>query len=308
MLKRGYGILKDAVNDFIDDDCMSLGAALAFYTTFSLAPVLFIATTLAGLIFGPEAVQGRLEAEIRNLVGTDSARQIQEMLTNVVENTTGGMLATIIGTVTLLFASTTAFAQLQTALNRIWKVKPDPEAGGIRNFLTKRLLSFSLILVIGFLLLVSLALSAVITALGDRLTLFLPGDLSGWLLESIHIGVSLFLITLLFAAMFKFLPDAKIDWQHVWGGALFTALLFGAGKFGIGFYLGASDMATTYGAAGSFILILMWVYYSSFILFLGAEVTQVTMRRHGERIKPEEGAVKAIEKEHVIRSETDHAA
>jgi membrane protein len=284
-------VTKRTLNEFVDDDCMTLAASLAYYTVFSLAPLLLIVVAVMGLLMETQAVQERVQAELTGLMGPEAAEQVSTMMQNAAQNTGASTIAGIVGLITLIFAATTAFAQLQAALNRAWEVEPDPKHGGLRNFITKRVMSFGMILGVGFLLLVSLVLSAVLAAMGLWLERMMPGWFSAMMLQVLNQLISLGVITLLFAAIFKILPDAQIEWGHVWPGAFFTAVLFTLGKLGIGLYLGNTGVASAYGAAGSLAVILIWVYYSSIILLLGAEFTQVWVEhKTGRKPPPEPGA------------------
>lgn len=286
-----FALLKTTVRDFLNDDAPRMAAALSYYTIFALPPLLVLLITIAGTIWQPEDIQGSIETQMVQLIGEDGARAIRSMLENANRPGAGGVLPTLLSIGALLFGATGAFAQLQKALNSAWNVAPDPERSALGNMLMKRLLSLGMILVIGFLLLVSLALSAILSAFGDRLQQWLPEALSGALLQAIQLGASLVVITLLFAAIYKILPDAVIAWRDVWVGAAVTAALFVAGKFAIGFYLGQSDPGSAYGAAGSLAVVLIWVYFASMLLLLGAEFTEVWARRRGAGIRPEEGAI-----------------
>jgi membrane protein len=289
-------LLKRTVQEFISDDCPAMAAALAFYTVFSLPPLLLIVITSVGPIFGRAEVQGRIVDQITSLVGPGAAQQARTMIAEAGVTGSGG-LTTLLGVAALIFAATTAFAQLQSSLNRAWEVKPDPATNTLKNFLLKRVLSFGMILGIGFLLLVSLAISAALSAFGDALTAHMPPFLSGNTLRAASILFSLVVIAGLFAALYKVLPDAQIGWRDVITGAIVTAVLFGLGKYLVGLYLGNSSVLTPFGAAGSLALILLWTYYSSMIFLFGAEFTQVWANVHGRSIVPEPGAV------HVVRQE-----
>ena len=287
-----FALLKETFREFKDDEATRVAAALSYYTIFALPPLLVLLITIAGAVWEPSDVQGRVEAQIGSLLGREGAAGIREMLANQNRPGNGGVLPTILSIGALLFGATGAFIQLQSALNTAWDVKPDPEQGGLRNFVTKRLLSLGMILGVGFLVLVSLALSALLSAAGSSIERFLPDAMSGVLLAVINMVVSLAVVTLLFAAIFKVLPDAVIQWRYVWIGAVVTAVLFVVGKFGIGFYIGQSDPGSAYGAAGSLAVILVWIYYASIIVLLGAEFTQVYARSKGAEIVPEPGAVR----------------
>jgi membrane protein len=284
--KEWFGMLKQTFKDFSDDECPRLAAALSYYTVFSLPPLLILILLLVGAVMDPQDVQGRMEAQIAGMMGPQGAAEIRTMIAQSERPGTGGPLATILGVAALIFGATGAFIQLQGALNRAWEVEPDPKQGGIKNFIFKRLLSVGMVLSIAFLLLVSLALTAAIEGLAEMV---FPGD-PGPLLHVLNFALSFAVITLLFAAMFKVVPDAKVAWRDVWVGAVVTALLFVIGKFLLGFYLGRSNPGEAYGAAGSLALILVWIYYSAMILLFGAEFTQVWAVQKGHGIEPEPGA------------------
>jgi membrane protein len=286
------GIIKQSLSDFIKDDCMDAAAALSYYTIFSLPAILVLILMLVGAVMNPSDVRGGVEGQLQALMGPTAGEQIRTIIQQAQQKPRGGLLPTILGLAGLLLGATGAFGQLQKTLNRAWGVEPDPNQGGIKNFLTKRLFSFGMILVVAFLLLVSLVISAVLTGLGGKLGNFLPAGLSGPLLEVLNSVISLAVITLLFAALFKVMPDAKIAWRSVWIGAVVTAVLFVLGKFLIGFYLGRSNPGQAYGAAGSLAVLLLWIYYSSLILLFGAEFTETWAERRGEGIQPERGAVR----------------
>jgi membrane protein len=291
--KEIFAILKQAGSDWMDDQAPTLGAALAYYTVFSLAPLLIIAIAIAGLVFGHEAAQGQIFDQLRGLLGEASAKSMQDMVQNATVKPATGVVATVIGVVTLLFGASGVFGQLQTSLNTIWEVQPKP-GRGFMGIVRDRILSFGFIVVIGFLLLVSLVLTAAIALFAEWFGEMFPGMEA--LAQVLNFVLSLAMITLLFAMIFKFLPDAKIAWHDVWIGAFITAVLFTVGKFALGLYLGKSGVGSSYGAAGSLIILLLWVYYSSQILFFGAEFTQVYANRFGTRVAPAENAV-AVEKQ-----------
>jgi membrane protein len=282
-----WKLLKQTVLEWIHDKVPALGAALAFYTIFSIAPMIIVTVAVVGFIFGPDAAQGRIATELQGLVGAESARTIQSMIERA-GNRQDGTIATIIGLGTILFGSTIVFAQLQDALNTVWGVKRRPSRG-IWGIVLDRLLSFAMVLAIGFLLLVSLLVSAGITALGGYLGRILTVPEEG--LQTLNFVLSFGIITVLFAMIYKVLPDVRIKWSDVWIGAMVTALLFTIGKFLIGLYLGRSSVSSAYGAAGSFIVVLLWVYYSSQILLFGAEFTQVYANMFGSHIHPVPGAI-----------------
>jgi membrane protein len=286
--KEIFPVLKKAGSDWMEDQAPSLGAALAYYTVFSLAPLLIIAIAIAGLVFGQEAAQGQIFDQLRGLLGEASGQAMHDMVQSANAKPATGIFATLIGVVTLLFGASGVFGQLQTSLNAIWGVEPKP-GRGILGLVQDRILSFGFILVVGFLLLVSLLLTAAIAFVAQWFGGMLPGMET--LAQILNFVLSLALITLLFAMIFKFLPDAKIAWHDVWIGAFITALLFTIGKFALGLYLGKSGVSSSYGAAGSLIVLLLWVYYSSQILFFGAEFTQVYANQFGSHVAPADNAV-----------------
>jgi membrane protein len=290
-----FSAAKKAINDFIEDDCPSMAAALAYYTIFSLPPLLVLVVSGVGFFFGEETVSRAVKDQAGQMIGQEAAVEVETMMREASKQTGGGWWKALLGFAALLFGATTAFAQLQTALNRAWEVEPDPNAGGIKQFIGKRLLSFGFIVAFGFLLLVSLVISAGLAAAGGWLEGAVGGAISEPLMHAINFTISLLIVAVLFGAMFKYLPDAKISWREVGLGAILTAILFVIGKFLLGWYIGTSDVAGAYGTAGSVILILVWVYYSSMIVLLGAEFTQAWAAAHGRAVEPEEGAVRRPE-------------
>jgi membrane protein len=272
--------------DWSEDKASRLAAALSYYSAVSLAPLLIILLGIAGLVFGQEAATGQVAAQIQGFLGEQSAQAIQDIIANANKPDTG-ILSTIIGTVILLLGASGVFGELQDGLNTVWEVKPKP-GRGILGIIKHRFLSMAMVLGIGFLLLVSLVLSAALAALGTYLGGVLP--VPALVLHLINFIVSFGVITLLFALMYKFVPDVEISWNDVWIGAAITALLFTIGKILIGLYLGRSTVGSTYGAAGSLIVILIWIYYSAQILFFGAELTQVYTNKYGSRMKPAKDA------------------
>ncbi len=272
-------LLKVAFAGWWADRAMSLGASIAFFTVFSLAPMLLAAIAVAGLAFGREAAQGAIVAELGGMIGTNEASFLETMIASA-GNVGSGLIGTAVGIVTFLLLVTGAVVELQDDLNIIWKAKP-PASYGVLDFLKTRLVSFALLLGIGFLLLVSLVIDTGLTALGS----YLEANFSGAtiLLRFLNSLVSFTVSTLLFAMMFKLLPAVDIQWSDVWTGSLVTALLFTVGKFLIGYYLGKSNVASSYGAAASIITILLWIYYSSLILLFGAEFTKAYAESRGCR-------------------------
>jgi membrane protein len=287
-------VVKATAFKFLGDGCPQQAAALSFYTFFSLPPLLFLLLTVMGVVLEPGVAQARIENEITGLIGPSGAEQISAMMETAAESETGGGIGAIIGVVALLFGATAAFAQLQNSLNHIYRVQPDPTRGDIGNFLIKRVLSFAMILSVAFLLLVSLALSALLAAFGDLLRRLLPGEVSDALVLGFHEGISYVVVTVLFALMYRVLPDARAAWRDVWIGAAVTALLFSLGKFAIGFQLGRADPATAYGAAGSLALVMIWVYYSAMIVLGGAVFTWVWAEKRGAGVRPEAGAAEVV--------------
>jgi len=278
--KELWQLVRDSVSAWIDDFAPSMGAAISYYTVFSIAPLLLIVIAVTGMVLGREAASGQIFAQVQGLLGEEGATAIQGMVESA--SLSGkSFLATAIGVVTLIIGATTVFTELQSALDRIWESPAAEKKEGIWNLLRSRLLSFGMILAIGFLLLISLVVSAALSALGS----WWAPMFGGWeiLLQVVNFAVSLVVVTLLFAMIYKFLPRAKIAWHDVWIGAAATALLFTLGKFLIGLYIGKSSVASGFGAAGSLVVVLVWVYYSAQIFLLGAEFTWVYAFRHGTR-------------------------
>ncbi|MEX0271721.1 YihY/virulence factor BrkB family protein [Leptolyngbyaceae cyanobacterium UHCC 1019] len=292
-LKDGVRLIKGTFAEWKEDNVPVLAAALAYYTVFSLAPLLLIAIAIAGAVFGEEAARGELVRQIQGLVGKEGAEAVQAMIQNADKPGSGGTIATIVGVILLMFGASGVFGQLQSALNTIWEVKPKP-GQGIRSFLVSRFLSFAMVLVIGFLLLVSLVLSSVLAAVSHVFNNLMPGlPILG---QVINFLISFGVITVLFASIYKFLPDVKIPWKNLWVGAAVTAILFNIGKLAIGLYLGNSSVGSTYGAAGSLVVVLIWVFYSAQILLIGAEFTQVYSKYRGVPLRPSKHAVPIDEK------------
>lgn len=280
-LQATWAILRESVSDWWADDAPRLAAALSYYALFSLTPLLVIVISVAGLVYGREAVQGDLVGQIAGLVGRDGARAIEDLIATA-NHPTESVIATIVGLIFLLLGAGGVLLQLQTALNRIWNVETPP-SNGVWGFVRTRVMSFVFVLSIGFLLLVSLSVSAFLVAVQRFASTLIPGTEAVWIL--VNVVASLAVITLLFGLLFKYVPDAVIAWSDVWVGAAFTAVLFTGGKFLLGLYLGRASFASAYGAAGSLVVVLVWIYYSAQILFLGAEVTQVYARTRGSRIR-----------------------
>lgn len=285
-----WSLLKQTFAEWQRDKVSRLAAALAYYTAFALAPVLVIAIAVASFLFEQSTVQGQIIDQLRSLLGEDGAGMVQEMLVSAQSQDSNSFLATVIGVVLLIVGASGLFVQLQDALNTVWNVKARPDRGLV-GLLRDRILSFGMVLVIGFLLMVSLLLSAALTAVSSFVGGGLPGLDALW--QIANAVVSFGVITLLFGLIYKFLPDAKISWSDVQIGAAITALLFTIGKGLIGLYLGNSSAASAYGAAGSFVVLLLWIYYSAQILLFGAEFTQVYANRFGSRIRPDKRATYA---------------
>ena len=279
-LKVMWKLLSATYTKWAKDHAQSLGAALAFYAVFSLAPLLLIVIAIAGSVFGQEAAQGQIIGQIQGLVGEESANAIQSMIEEA-RKPAAGIIATILAMVMLLLGATGVFAQLQEALNTIWSVEEKP-GEGLWKLLKDRFVSLMAVLGTGFLLLISLIISAGLSAIGAALGNFLP--VPGFLLQIINFFVSFAIVTLLFAMIYKLLPDISIQWGDVWIGAIIASLLFTIGKFLIGLYLGKSDVGIAYGAAGSLVVILIWVYYASQIFLFGAEFTAVYAHSRGSRL------------------------
>lgn len=293
-------LFKEAARSFSEDDCSRMAAALAYYTAFSLGPLLILLLLLAGLFFDPAEVERHIAGQAGAALGPEAADQIVGMLRSASVPSAFGLRG-LLGLAGLLFGATGVVTQLQAALNDVWHVRPDPEKGSVLDFLTKRLLSLGMVLGLAFVLVVSLATSTLISAFGEQLALLLPGALSASAATTVDLGVTLVVLTAIFAAIFKVLPDARIAWRDVLFGAGFTAALFVLGKFGLGWYLGRAGVGSTFGAAGSLALILLWVYYSAMILLFGAELTQARACQGGRPILPMPGAVRVPPRKPVER-------
>ncbi len=279
--KTVWAFLKNVHAEWTEDKAHQLAAALAYYTAFSLAPLLVIAIAVTGQVFGEEAVRGEIVRQFRGLVGESGAKVIQEMVLSAGRDRSG-LIASAIGLATLIFGASNMFYQLKDTLNNIWDVTPQVESG-VWEIIKNRFLSVLMVIGTCFLLLVSLVVDATISAASGYFSHWLPGFDTIWIGVNFTVGFGI--STLIFALIFKYVPDAEISWRDVWIGALATALLFSVGRFLIGFYLGRGAVTSTYGAAGSFVVVLVWIYFSSQILFLGAEFTQVYARRYGSRIR-----------------------
>ena len=291
-LKILWELLKETFKEWNEDKASRLAAALAYYTVFSLAPLLIIVIAIAGAVFGDEAARGQIVGQLKGLLGKDGAEVIQMAIQNASKPNSGGAIASLLNIVLLLFGASGVFGQLQESLNTVWEVAPKPGLG-VKGFIRNRFLSFSMVLGIGFLLLVSLVLSAALSVLSSFMGDLIPGIDFIW--QIVNLVISFGVITLLFAMIYKILPDVKIVWSDVWIGAAITSLLFVMGKYLIGLYLGNASVGSAYGAAGSLVVVLIWVYYSAQILFFGAEFTQVYAQKYGSQIVPAKDAVAVTE-------------
>ncbi|MEO6520161.1 MAG: YihY/virulence factor BrkB family protein [Mucilaginibacter sp.] len=294
-LLSGWKITAATFNGFLDDRGLKLSASLAYYTVFSLAPLMMMLVFVLSLYFGKDAFEGKIYPELKGFVGADAAAQIQSIVKSVQLGKSA--LAIVIGAITLIIGATGIFMEIQDSLNIIWRVKAKPKRGWLK-LITNRLLSFSLVIALGFLLMVSLIINGLLTALSDKLSHYLSHFEIVFTL--IDVGVTFVVISTLFGIIFKYLPDVKIGWSHVRTGAIFTAILFMLGKYLIGLYIGTMKIGSTYGAAGSIIIIFVWIYYTSALLYLGAEFTQVYAEFTGCKIEPAEYAV-AVEQKEVER-------
>lgn len=292
-----FGLLRETYSEWSDDNASRLAAALSYFTMFSLGPLLLVVIALAGFVFGEQATRGELAAQIEGTVGREAAQAVQTMI-QAADKPAEGTVATIIAVATLLLGATGFFGSLQDALNTIWEVKPRPGLG-ILAMVKKRFLSFTMVLGVAFLMLVSLVVSAIVSAVVSYFASFLPQFLSGPLLRLVDFVLSFAVITLLFAMIYRILPDAEIRWRDVWLGAAFTSLLFVLGKIGLGIYFAQAAPGSAYGAAGSLVALMVWIFYSSQILFFGAEFTQVHARKYGPGIVPSKDAVRVTPREQV---------
>jgi membrane protein len=290
MLKTIGELLFATVREWLNDDTFRFAAALAFYTIFSLAPLILIATGIAGLVFDRDTASAHLVAQARELVGPQGGEAVRQVIDGA-KGMGDSPGAIALGVLALMVGSTAVFASLQSALNQVWDVEARPDRSTLKSLLQVRLRSFALALAVGFLLLVSLVASALLSMAQE----FLDGQMPGlpWLWESANLIGSFLLVTVLFAMIYKYLPDVRITWRDVAVGAVVTAALFNLGKTLIGFYLGRLAVRSAYGAAGSFVVLLVWVYFSALVSFFGAEFTQVYARRFGSRIRPDRHAVRA---------------
>ncbi len=299
-----WQVLKESFKGFSEDKLTKLSASLAYYTVFSLGPLLIVIVSLCSIFFGREAVEGTIYGQIQGFVGADAAKHLQEIIKNAAIGGKG-KVAAVIGIITLLIGATTIFAEIQDSINSIWNLKIKPKAGWFK-LVKNRLLSFGVIGSLGFLLLVSLGVTALVEGLSNRLKHVFP-EVTIVLFYILNLVITLVVVAALFAVIFKVLPDAKVKWKDVMAGAIATALLFMLGKFGISFYISKSNVGSTFGTAGSLVVLLVWIYYSSIILYFGAEFTKAYSMKYGGHIHPNEYAVvaKTIEVEHENQSIQD---
>lgn len=280
-----FGILKTAAKDWSEDDAATHAAALSFYTLFSISPLFVVAVAVAGLLYGHDTASAQAMDTLRGAMGEQAAAGIETILANTGSRGTG-ILATVLGLVGVLLGASGVFGHLQGALNRMWRVKP-AEGRGIKGLLRDRLLSFAMVVFMGLLLLASLAATTALAAAGETLARYLP--FSSLALQAINYAISLALTALLFAILFRFLPDGRVRNRDLWAGAFVTALLFSVGRLLIGLYLARGSVSSPYGAAGSLVLLMLWTYYSSQVLFFGAELTRALAERYGEGVRPKRG-------------------
>lgn len=287
--RTAFALIKQTAVDWSEDDASRLAASLAYYAAISIAPLVLVIISVAGFVFGEDAARGAIMDQVGGLVGYDSAATVESMVEGADKPRTG-LFATIVGVAVLLFGASGVFGELQSSMNVIWEVEPKP-GGGVWRFIRTRFLSLSMVFGVAFLLMISLVVSAGLTALGDVIAGFVPGAPIIW--QLVGYLASFAIISLLFAMIFKVLPDAKVRFRDVWIGALVTAGLFQLGKFLVGIYIAKADVASGYGAAGSVVVMLLWIYYSAQIFFFGAEFTQAYAKMSGTPIEPTKNAVAA---------------
>jgi len=292
VLRKAWGLLKASFNAFLDDKALKMSASLAYYTVFSIAPLLLMLITIASFIYGNDkSVQETVFREINGLVGSEAAFQVQDILKKASQSK-DSTFAVIAGIVTLFIGATGVFLEIQDSINQIWRVKPKPKKNW-KKMLTNRFISFSMIISLGFLLIVSLVINGLVLALSTKLNQYFP-DITIFFVNIINLIITFTVISALFGIIFKFLPDVIIAWKDVRAGAIFTAMLFMLGKFLIGLYIEKVGPGSAYGAAGSLIVILVWIYYTSALLYFGAEFTQVYADCYGSKIRPAEYAVYVV--------------
>ena len=289
-----FSLIKESFSEFMEDNGLKLSAALSYYTIFSLAPMLLLIISIVSIFFGREAFQGELFGQISGLVGKEAAAQVQELIKNAAISNKSNMAAAI-GIITLLIGATGVFAEIQDSINYIWSIKSKPQKSWLQ-YLKNRLLSFSIILTLGFLLIVSLGINAMVDVLSGRLERYFS-EVSVIIFSILNVGLVLVIIAALFTVIFKILPDGHVRWKECMVGAVFTSIMFAIGKFAISFYLGQSNLGAAYGTSASIVILLTWIYYSSIILYFGAEFTKVYAKVDGVSISPNEHAVLMIRKE-----------
>ncbi len=287
-LKNILSLIKQTYTAFTNDRGLKLSASLAYYTIFSIAPMLIVLIAVTGIFYGQEAVQGKVFSQLNDFIGNKSAAQVQDILKQM-QLSGKGTFAIITGVITLIIGASGVFIEIQDSINLIWRVKATPKRGWVK-LIVDRVLSLSMIASLGFLLIVSLIVNGIVLALSAILARFLP-HITILIIEVLNQGITLLVLGSLFSIIYKVLPDVEIEWKDVIAGAIFTSLLFMLGKYLIGLYIESSSIASVYGAAGSFLLIIVWVYYSAAILYFGAEFTQVYAQSKGSRIKPSKYAV-----------------
>lgn len=280
MLGYVVSVLKGTIREFLNDHCPMLAAAISYYTVFSLPPLLVLVLTLVGALVGGAEMQAQVVSEVNTQISPDAGKMVETMMRHASERRSHA--GTVLGLLALLVGATGAFMHLQYALNEAWNVPKRKRETGLMGMIVKRVLSLGMILVVGFLLLVALVVTTAVHAMGDTLARRLPDLLSGWVLHGLDLTMSLVLVTALFAAIYRVLPDIKLRWRDVAFGAFITAVLFVVGKFVLSLYLSKRDLGDSFGAAGALAVIFVWVYYAAMIMLLGAEFTQVWLRRHGE--------------------------
>ncbi|MBB6001995.1 YihY/virulence factor BrkB family protein [Arcicella rosea] len=301
-IEEFFSFIGEVFREFSNDNATKLSASLSYYTIFSLAPMLMIVISVASIFLGKEAIEGQLFGQINNLIGNDAAKQVEALIKNAEQSHKSGVAA-IIGFVTLLIGATGVFAEIQDSINFIWSLKAKPKNSWVK-YLVNRFLSFSLILGLGFLLLISLTINALLSLFDKQLQMYFESSFTIFVFMLVNTLVIWAIITLLFGVIIKVLPDGKISWKDTLIGSGITSLLFMVGKFLIGVYLGQSTVSTAFGAAGSIVLILLWVYYSSIILYFGAEFTKVYSFRYGTPIQPNSNAVFILKQELEVKKQS----
>lgn len=288
-MQKFYQFIKQVYDEYVKDDCPRLAASLAYYTLFSLPPLLLVLIAFVGLVFDPEDVRGKLADQFQQLLGDEGAKEVRHLIAQAEQPGVSGW-ASVVGVLLALFGATNAVLELQTALNRVWDVQPDPAQNSVYAYVVKRLTSLAMLIGLAFLLMVSLTVDAILTGFHRAVEAYFQGAMPSGLMLTLNQLLFWCVLTLLFAGIFKVLPDVHLTWRQVIVGALFTALLFIFGKFLIGMYLSSGAATSAFGAAGALVILLIWIYYSSLLVLLGAEFTQVWSRRLGEKLTPEAGS------------------